>query len=213
MRVLVGCERFGTIRRAFAKAGCLAFSVDLAPAENSGERPDGSTHVVGDVFDTLAADRWDLFIVHPECRFLSSSGLHWNKGNPERERETENAVEFGVRCWTEGKKHAGRVVLEQPIGRLGPVMRERFGIRPQIIQPYQFGDDASKATCLFLHNLPPLVPTKYVPPRIINGKKRWANQTDSGQNKLGPSPGRAMERARTYPGIAEAMADQWGQLQ
>lgn len=107
--------------------------------------------------------------------------------------------------------------LENPRGRLGPVLRERFGVTPQTIQPYQFGDDASKATCLWLHELPPLVPTERVPGRMVtlpSGKQveRWANQTDSGQNRLGPSPTRSMDRARTYPGPARAMSQQWGSL-
>lgn len=80
----------------------------------------------------------------------------------------------------------------------------------QTIQPYQFGDDASKRTCLWLRGLPPLKPTGYFPPRIVNGKKRWSNQTDSGQNKLTPSADRGQLRAVTYPGVAEAMAEQWG---
>ena len=79
-----------------------------------------------------------------------------------------------------------------------------------IIQPYMFGDDASKATCFWLKNLPILVPTSYVEPRLIDGKKRWGNQTDSGQNRLGPSDDRWKERSKTYKGIADAMASQWG---
>lgn len=80
----------------------------------------------------------------------------------------------------------------------------------QIIQPYEFGEDASKKTCLWLKGLPLLVPTRYVEPRIVDGKPRWANQTDSGQNKLSPSADRGAIRAVTYQGIAEAMAYQWG---
>lgn len=225
MRVLIGCERAGRIRRAFKRRwpSAAVVSADLEPAEDGltdieRSRRNEGVHIVGDVFVTLASwpygfdplGRWDLFIVHPECRFLSSSGLHWNKRRPERETQTLAAVEFAVRCWTEGKKHARGVVLENPIGRLGPVMRERFGVRPQIVQPYQFGDDASKATCLYLHGVPPLVPTRYVAPRIVDGRPRWSNQTDSGQNRLAPSATRSMDRARTYPGIADALADQLG---
>ncbi len=222
MKVLIGCERFGVIRRAFAARGHLAFSVDLAPAADADTiHRTGSVHVVGDVFETLRADRWDLFIVHPECTFLCSSGLHWNRRRPGRADLTQQAVDFAVRCWEEGKRHAKGVVLENPRGRLGPVMLERFGIRAQTIQPNQFGDDASKATCLFLHGVPPLRPTALAPPRRVGGSgadllgeplgtPRWANQTDSGQNKLAPSARRSMDRARSYPGVAAAMADQWG---
>jgi len=99
-----------------------------------------------------------------------------------------------------------KIALENPIGRISSAYRKP----DQIIQPYMFGDDASKSTCLWLKNLPLLTPTNYVEPRIINGKNRWANQTDSGQNRLGPSETRAKERSKTYQGIAEAMAEQWG---
>jgi len=82
----------------------------------------------------------------------------------------------------------------------------------QVIHPYQFGHDASKSTCLWLKNLPLLRPTQFVEPRMVDGKKRWGNQTDSGQNKLGPSDTRWKERSKTYQGIAQAMAKQWGTL-
>lgn len=85
----------------------------------------------------------------------------------------------------------------------------KYGIKPQYIQPYEFGENASKKTGLWLKGLPRLKTTKYVRPRIAQGKKRWANQTDSGQNKLGPSKDRALIRSKTYPGIARAMAKQW----
>jgi len=94
-------------------------------------------------------------------------------------------------------EYSGRVLVRKP---------------DQIIQPHWFGDDASKATCLWLHGVPKLIPTDMVPPRIVKGKKRWANQTDSGQNKLGPSDDRWKERSRTYQGIADAMAAQWGTI-
>lgn len=100
------------------------------------------------------------------------------------------------------------LALENPVGCISTRIRKPT----QIIQPYQFGDDASKKTCLWLRNLPPLTPTKYIPPRMVNGKPRWANQTDSGQNKLGPSEDRWKERSRTYQGIADAMATQWGRI-
>jgi len=101
-----------------------------------------------------------------------------------------------------------RIALENPKGCISSRIRKP----DQTIQPYQFGDDASKATCLWLVNLPPLKPTSYVEPRLVNGKPRWANQTDSGQNRLTPSEDRWKERSRTFPGIAEAMADQWSCL-
>jgi hypothetical protein len=104
-----------------------------------------------------------------------------------------------------------RIAIENPVGHLSRAWR----VPDQTIQPYQFGDDASKATSLWLIGLEPLRPTKFFQPRIViggphHGKKRWGNQTDGGQNKLTPSENRATERARTYTGIAEAMASQWG---
>jgi len=102
------------------------------------------------------------------------------------------------------------IAIENPTMH-GEALR-RIGQRPaQRIQPYYFGDDASKRTCLWLKNIRPLMPTHYVQPRIVNGQERWANQTDSGQNRLPPSADRWQLRARTYPGIAAAMADQWTQ--
>lgn len=199
MRVLIGCERSGIIREAFRAIGHDAFSCDLEAAE------DGSPfHFHGDIFEALK-QQWDMLIVHPECRFLSSSGLHWNKRRPERAALTAAAIEFARKCWGAGVL---RICMENPIGCLSTAIR-----RPdQIIQPYQFGADASKATCLWLKGLPRLRPTLFVEPRMVDGRPRWANQTDGGQNKLGPSPTRSMDRARTYPGIAKAMADQWGYL-
>ena len=100
--------------------------------------------------------------------------------------------------------------IENPIGCL-PTFSSLM--KPtQIIQPYNFGEDASKATCLWLEGLPPLQDTKFIEPRYVDGKPRWSNQTDSGQNKLAPSARRSADRAKTYQGIADAMAEQWGFL-
>lgn len=147
--------------------------------------------------------RWDVMIAHPPCTYLCSSGLHWNKRTPGRQALTEEALDF-VRLLLDAPIE--RIALENPIGCIGTRIRPA----DQTIQPWQFGHDASKATCLWLKNLPPLVPTAIVAPRIVNGKKRWANQTDSGQNRLGPSADRWKERSLTYTGIARAMAWQWG---
>jgi hypothetical protein len=99
-----------------------------------------------------------------------------------------------------------RIAIENPIGCISTRIRKPN----QTIQPYQFGHDASKATCLWLKNLPLLQPTKFIEPRVVNGKNRWANQTDSGQNRLPPSKDRWKIRSETYSGIADAMAIQWG---
>ena len=195
-RVLLFVERSGVIREAFRAVGADAWSCDLEAAE------DGSPHHLQcDIFEALKQE-WRGFVVHPECRYLSSSGLHWNKRRPGREQLTEAAVAFALACWRAGVPH---VCLENPIGRLSRFM----GKATQIVQPYQFGEDASKATCFWLRGLPPLRPTGFVEPRLVDGRPRWGNQTDGGQNKLAPSKHRSMDRARTYPGIARAMASQW----
>ena len=201
VRVLVACEKSGVVREAFnAMAGIHAMSCDLEPCEDG--RSD--YHIRGDVLDVLD-DGWDLMICHPPCRYLSSSGLHWNRRRPGRTELTEKAVEFALALWN---AKIPMVALENPVGLLST----RIRLPDQIIQPWQFGDDASKATCLWLSGLPNLKPTKYVSPRFVADKPRWSNQTDSGQNRLPPSAHRASDRARTYPGIARAMADQWGSL-
>ena len=198
MRVLVACEYSGVVRDAFIKGGHIAMSCDLLPTESQGP------HYQGDVLDILD-EGWDLMIAHPPCTYLCSSGLHWNKRQPEREEKTQAALAF-VRQLLEAP--IKRIALENPVGRIGTAIRKA----DQTIHPWQFGHDASKATCLWLKNLPLLLPTEIVAPRMVNGKPRWGNQTDSGQNRLPPSKDRWKIRSTTYKGIAEAMAWQWGDL-
>ena len=203
MKVLIGCESSGVVRRAFRALGHDAWSCDLLPAD------DGSPfHYQCDVLHVIRnTGPWGLGIFHPPCTYLSVSGLHWNKrgvlvdGRPRAEL-TEGALEF-IRQLMECD--IPRIALENPVGCISTRIRKP----DQIIQPHQFGDDASKATCLWLRGLPKLVPTEHVPPRMVNGKPRWSNQTDSGQNKLGPSDDRWKLRSVTYAGIANAMANQW----
>lgn len=195
-RVLVACEYSGTVRDAFLARGHDAMSCDLLPSDV------GGPHYQGDVRDIIN-DGWDLMVAHPPCTYLCSSGLHWNKRVPGRAELTEEALEF-VRYLLDAP--IPHIALENPIGCIGTRIRKA----DQTIQPWQFGHDASKATCLWLVHLPKLVSTTVVEPRIVNGKKRWANQTDSGQNRLPPSKDRWKIRSETYTGIAEAMADQWG---
>lgn len=198
MRVLVGFERSGIVREAFRAAGHDALSVDLAPAM------DGSPyHLCMDVQVAVRHGKWDMAIFHPPCTYLSVSGMHWTTRGLRDPRLTEDALDL-VRWLMDCP--IPRIAIENPIG----VISTRIRKPDQIIQPWQFGEDASKATCLWLRGLPKLVPTSVVAPRIVNGKKRWSNQTDSGQNRLGPSPDRWMKRSKTYPGIALAMARQWG---
>ncbi len=198
MKVLVACEYSGRVRDAFLALGHDAMSCDLLPTDAPGP------HYQGDVQDVLG-QRWDLMIAHPPCTYLASSGLHWNKRQPDRAVKTEAALQFVMALLNAPIE---RIALENPIGCISTRVRKP----EQVIQPWQFGDDASKATCLWLKNLPPLKPTKLIPGRLVNGKRRWANQTDSGQNRLSPSADRWKKRSETYQGIAAAMADQWGSL-
>jgi len=197
MRVLVGCEYSGRVRNAFRDAGHDAWSCDLLPSED-----DSPFHVQGDVL-SLLNQKWDLGIFHPPCTYLAVSGLHWNTRNPERAAKTEEALEF-VRTLMSAPIE--RIALENPVSCISSRIRKP----DQIIQPYEFGEDASKKTCLWLKNLDRLTPTQMVPPRLVDGKPRWSNQTDSGQNRLGPSEDRWKERSRTFVGVAKAMAEQWG---
>ena len=198
MKILVACETSATVRDAFRKLGHDAWSCDLLPCEG-----DPAWHIQGGALETAYGQTWDMMIAHPPCTYLCSSGLHWNKRRPERAVLTEEALRFAINL---ASAPIPLVAIENPIGRLNTAWKKPT----QTIQPHQFGHDASKATCLWLKGLEPLVPTKWVEPRMVDGRPRWANQTDSGQNKLGPSPDRWKERSRTYQGIADAMAAQWG---
>lgn len=195
MRVLVGCEFSGAVRDAFAKRGHDAWSCDILPAETPGN------HFQCDVLEVLDKN-WDLAIFHPPCTYMAVSGLHWNKRVPGRAEKTLESLEFVRKLMAAPIR---RIAIENPVGCISSAIR-----RPdQIIQPWQFGHDASKATCLWLKNLPLLRHTNVLP----GGRAaRRANQTASGQNNLPPSPDRWKLRSLTYPGIAEAFADQWGSL-
>jgi len=196
MRVLIACESSGAVRDAFALRGHDAWSCDFLPSESPGN------HYQCDVLEVLHLG-WDLMIAHPTCTYLCSSGMHWTTRGLRDPQLTEDALEF-VRKLMAAPIH--RIAIENPVGCISTRIRPA----DQYIQPYEFGDDASKKTGLWLKNLPLLTPTNPIAPRIVNGKKRWGNQTDSGQNKLAPSEDRWRERSRTYQGIAEAIAAQWG---
>jgi site-specific DNA-cytosine methylase len=195
MKVLVACESSGAVRDAFRARGHFAMSCDLLPSETPGP------HHQGDVRELLGQE-WDLLIAHPPCTYLSVSGMHWTTRGLRDPKLTEDALDF-VRLFMDAPIE--RIAIENPVS----VISSRIRKPDQIIQPYQFGHDASKKTCLWLKNLPLLKPTQMVEPRIVNGKTRWGNQTDSGQNKLPPSKDRWKLRSKTYEGIADAMATQW----
>jgi hypothetical protein len=221
LRVLIGFEQFGHTRQAFRRRGHAAWSCDLEPTR------DGSDfHFQCDVRDVLHGPYgpWDLAIFHPDCTYFTNSAA-WAFRDPDFERYPGVGYHQRIKAGTlvGAARRAQRDLdaslvrelrdcaiprkaIENPRGYLCNVL----GPASQTIQPNEFGDDASKATCLWLYGLPCLVPTERVPPRMVNGRPRWSNQTDGGQNKLPPSDDRAMLRAETYPGIADAFADQWG---
>ena len=219
MKVLIGCESSGIIRNAFILRGHDAISCDFLPSETEGP------HIQGDVLNHLG-DGFDLAIFHPTCTYLTNAAA-WAMQDPDYDRwpgvgyhqrvkpgtlvgavrraARDDALAF-VR--TLAAAPIPRICIENPMG----AARRAIGWPCQTIQPWMFGDDSSKATGLSLKGLPELLPTKFIAPRMVNGRSRWANQTDSGQNRLSPGPDRWKDRSRTYPGVAEALADQWGTL-
>jgi hypothetical protein len=218
--VLVACEYSGTVRDAFIAAGHEAMSCDLLGTDAPGP------HYQGDVRDVLDYP-WDLMIAHPPCTHLSVSGSRHFERKRMQGLQQSSASFFLMLS----RAAIPRIAIENPICVMSTLWRKP----DQTIQPYNFGHDASKATCLWLKGLPPLRATSFVEPRWVccdmtlpegvgkhgcancNGEKtarpRWANQTDSGQNKLPPSDDRWKIRSETFAGIAKAMADQWGGLQ
>ncbi len=193
MKVLVACEYSGRVRDAFNKLGHNAVSCDLLPSDSPGP------HYQGDVFDIIG-DGWDLMIAHPPCTYLAVSGMHWTTRGLRDPQLTDDALEFVRRLMD---APINRIAIENPVS----VISSRIRKPDQIIQPWWFGEDASKKTCLWLKNLPPLTPTNMLPG---DSKTRRGNQTAGGQNKLPPSKDRWKIRSTTYQGIADAMAAQWG---
>lgn len=249
MRVFIGMETSGELRRRFEAQGHCVLSCDILPAEDGcGYDPVEMTgHYVGDVFDTLEKLRWarlwpDLAIFHPTCTYLTISAA-WAFNDPDYGRYPGVGYHQRVKPDTltgGGRRDARereldnirrimalpikRKVLENPIGAISKAIRKPS----QIVQPYQFGDDASKATCLWFigkdgEELPdmalPIDPSKRVPGRMVEWPRgsgsmveRWSNQTDSGQNRLTPGEARWKDRSRTFPGIAGAGAAHWSAL-
>jgi site-specific DNA-cytosine methylase len=181
MRVLVACEFSGVVREAFKNKGHYAMSCDLLDTEIAG------FHYKGDIRDVLN-DKWDLMIAHPPCTHLAVSGARWFKDKIEEQKE---ALEF-VRLLLNA--NVNKIALENPIS----IISSRIRKPDQIIQPWMFGHGETKSTCLWLKNLPKLIPTD-----IVDGREQRIH-------KMAPSPDRWKERSRTYEGIAQAMANQWG---
>jgi len=196
MRVLVACEFSGIVRKAFRDLGHDAWSCDWLAAEDGDEH-----HMQCGIHDIPYNKQihgyWDLMIAHPPCTNLAVSGARWFKDKLDSQRYSIAFFMYLINA------PIAKICVENPIG----IMSTKYRKPNQIIQPWQFGHDASKATCLWLKGLPLLQPTNILPG---GPKARRANQTPSGQNKLGPSADRWKERSRTYTGIAQAMAEQWG---
>lgn len=196
-RLLVGCESSGTVRNAFARLGWDAWSCDLLPADGQ--------HIQNDVTKILLADTWDLMIAHPPCTYLAVSGMHWTTRGFRPKQLTEDALDF-VRVLMEAP--VPFIAIENPVS----VISSRIRKPDQTIQPYQFGHSVSKRTCLWLKDLPALMPTEYVEPeRYVDGKPRWSNQAPCGADRTPPSADRWRTRSKTHQGIADAMAEQWTQ--
>jgi hypothetical protein len=179
-RILIACEYSGTVRDAFMKRGWDAWSCDILASETAGN------HICGDVREVLN-DGWDLMIAHPPCTHLAVSGARWFK---EKMHEQSEALDF-VRTLMAAP--ISNIALENPVS----VISSRIRKPDQVIQPWQFGHGETKTTCLWLKNLPKLVPTN-----IVEGR-------ESRIHKMSPGPNRWKERSRTFKGIADAMADQW----
>jgi hypothetical protein len=219
VKVFVGMETSGVMSGAFQRRGHDVVSCDLLPCEG----PQRSNHLQCDVFDALAFLKgmgwWpDLAIFHPTCTFLTISA-EWAYGDGPYHQKVKPGTLVGrarreareaaiTQFWALLSLPVLRIAIENPVG----VISSRIRKPDQTVHPWWFGDDASKATCLWLKNLPLLKATQRVPPRWVKGRPRWGNQTDSGQNKLTPGPDRWKDRARTYGGLAEACGDQWGGL-
>jgi site-specific DNA-cytosine methylase len=181
MKILIACEYSGAVRDAFISLGHDAISCDLLPTDVPGP------HYEGDIKDIIN-DGWDLMIAHPPCTHLAVSGARWFKEKQQEQIEALDFVRFLLNAPIE------RIALENPIS----IISSRIRKPDQIIQPWMFGHGETKATCLWLKNLPKLIPTD-----IVSGREQRIH-------KLPPTPDRWKIRSKTYDGIAKAMAQQWG---
>lgn len=205
MKVLVGCEESGVVRDAFRKLGHDAWSCDILPCSG-----DPTYHLQMDVFEAIKLKQWDLAIFHPPCTYLTTTGNKWMKPEfkerfPDREQQRKDAIKFFIDLYN---VDIPMIAIENPVG----VMSSEFRKPDQYVHPYYFGDPHSKKTGLWLKNLPLLVPTNIVEPQFYiykNGGKDpiWHVET----MKLPPDE-RSRVRSKTFKGLADAMANQWGNL-
>ena len=222
MRIIVGCEESQIITQAFRDLGHEAYSCDLIPT--SGKHPEW--HFQEDIIEVMKREKFDLGIFHPPCTYLTISANKWYADMPkrlsgvlvgqERLKARELAVEFFMKIVNLDCPH---IAIENPVG----IMSTRYRKPNQVIQPWMFGHGETKATCLWLKGLPPLIATDIVEPQYVvyNSKKKGSSKYPMGRAgktkmpmlwKAGPSPTRSKERSKTFPGIAKAMAEQWGRV-
>lgn len=199
MKVLVACEYSGTVRDAFRKEGHDAMSCDVLPTDVPGP------HYQGDVLDLLS-EPFDLVVAHPPCTFLALSGIQYL--TDENEERWENMRQGAAFFWMMSQFNAPRIAIENPVQHRHATSIHGLGSATQIVHPWMFGHPEKKQTGLWLTNLPPLVPTDDV---------RWHMELlpKSQQERLrylSPSADRWKIRSTTFPGIAAAMATQWGAL-
>ncbi len=223
-KILIGYSVCPLTRAAFESQGHDAWTCDLLPAEGK--------HIQGDIWRTALSQEligtWDMAVLHPMCTYLTVSAA-WAYADPDFDRYPNGGyhqrVKLGTLTGGERREARGEAIenfqrlldLPFPVAIENPAtsfINKAIRSPDQVIHPHQFGDDASKATGLWLNGLPSLTinAEDQVAPRIVDGKPRWSNQTDSGQNRLPPSATRWLERSATYPGIAAAMGAQWGEL-
>jgi hypothetical protein len=198
VRVLVACEFSGTVRDAFAALGHDAWSCDLLPTETPGN------HIQGDAIEAAySRGPWDLMVAHPPCTYLSRAGARWWK-YPERQKLADQAAEF---VFSLRDAPIPRIAIENPIGQLN----QRWRYPDQIIHPHEFGHPYSKATCLWLKGLPPLFPTAILADYRPLIRANVTARNRAGKKQDGIHSG-GLVTAKTFEGVAEAMADQWGSL-
>lgn len=206
MKVLVACEESQTVCKAFRERGHEAYSCDIL--EPSGGHPEW--HIQGDALKAIESQKWDMIIAHPPCTYLTVTGNRWynveryGEKAIQRYRDLEEAIEFFMSIAEADCEH---IAIENPVG----IMSSRWRKSDQIIEPWQFGDPYEKKTCLWLKGLPKLIPTNIVkvPPRktFASGRSMPAWYADAWRM---PKEERAKLRSKTFPGIAKAMAEQWG---
>lgn len=221
MKILVACEESQAVTKEFRNLGHEAYSCDII--ECSGNHPEW--HIMQDVLPLLNGncefytcdgllhkieDKWDMIIAFPPCTYLTVTGNRWfnvekyGEKAIERAKNREEAIAFFLRF---ANADCERIAIENPIG----VMSTEYRKPNQVIHPYMFGDPQRKATCLWLKNLPCLVPTNIVEPEIIRYKNGKGTDSPWHVNTMSLPPAeRAKARSKTFPGIAKAMADQWG---